>query len=171
MLKKNVLFAIASAGFLALTACSSTGNGTSATGANGEDSNGVETNGLGDGNGLSNPNAMVPGANQRYFFEYDKSNVRDSDLPSIKIQAQYLISHPSAKAQIQGNTDIRGSREYNIALGQRRAVAVKNVLSLNGASGSQIAVISYGAEKPVSMGNTESDYAQNRRADMIYESH
>lgn len=172
MFKKNLLFAVISVSFLTLTACSSTGTGASSTGANnGGDDNGVETSGLGDGSGLTNPNAMVPGANQRYFFDYDKSNVRQADLPSIKVQAQYLISHPSASAQVQGNTDIRGSREYNIALGQRRAVAVKNILSLDGAQASQITTISYGAEKPVATGNSESDYAQNRRADMVYKSH
>jgi len=173
VLKKSLLVISVGAAFLTLTACSSTGTGASTTGANGGagDNGGVQTSGLGSDNGLSNPNAMVPGANQRYFFDFNQSNVHQSDLPSIKVQAQYLISHPSASVQIQGNTDIRGSREYNIALGQRRAAAVKDILRLDGAQSSQISTISYGAEKPVAMGNTESDYAQNRRADVIYESH
>ncbi len=174
LLKKSLLVTAVSAVFLALTACSSTGTGASTTGANGADDNGgVQTSGLGGNgnNGLSNPNAMVPGANQRYFFDFNESNVRQADLASIKVQSQYLISHPSASIQVQGNTDIRGSREYNIALGQRRAAAVKNTFRLDGAQDSQINTISYGAEKPIAMGNTENDYAQNRRADVIYKSH
>jgi peptidoglycan-associated lipoprotein len=178
MLKKSLLFIAVMSGFFALTACSTTGTdaGKSSTdaSANANDA-GVETSGLGDssssGDGLSNPNAMVPGANQRYYFDYDKSDVHSSDLPSIKVQAQYLTSHPSASAQIQGNTDIRGSREYNIALGQRRADAVKKVLLLDGTPSKQISTISYGAEKPVALGNAESDYAKNRRDDMVYKSH
>lgn len=158
-----------------LAACSSTGTnaGNNAPVDNGN-GGGVETAGAGTGSdngGLSNPNAMVPGANQKYFFDFDKSDVHSSDLPSIKVQAQYLISHSSAKVSSQGNTDIRGSREYNIALGQRRAEAVKKVLMLDGAPANQISTISYGAEKPVATGNTEDDYAQNRRVDLIFNSH
>ena len=172
LLKKSLLVTAVSAVFFTLTACSSTGTGASTTGANGADDNGgVQTSGLGGDNGLSNPNAMVPGANQRYFFDFNESNVRQADLPSIKVQSQYLISHPSASIQVQGNTDVRGSREYNIALGQRRAAAVKNTFRLDGAQGSQITTISYGAEKPIAMGSTENAYAQNRRADVIYKSH
>lgn len=175
MLKKSLLLIAVMGGFFALTACSTTGTdagkSTADTSADANDAR-VETSGLGDSsNGLSNPNAMVPGANQRYYFDYDKSDVHASDLPSIKVQAQYLTSHPSASAQIQGNTDIRGSREYNIALGQRRADAVKKVLLLDGAPSKQITTISYGAEKPVALGNAESDYAKNRRDDMVYKSH
>lgn len=172
LLKKSVLAVAVGAAFITLTACSSTGTGASTSGANGADNGGgVQTSGLGGDNGLSNPNAMVPGANQRYFFDFNESTVHQSDLPSIKVQAQYLISHPSASVQVQGNTDIRGSREYNIALGQRRAAAVKTTLRLDGAQGSQISTISYGAEKPIATGNDETAYAQNRRADVIYESH
>ena len=165
-----------SSALLTLAACSTTGAGANATNGS-TDNTGVQTSGLGSddsvggNNGLSNPNAMVPGANQHYYFDFNESNVHSSDLPSIQTQAHYLISHPSAKAQLQGNTDIRGSREYNLALGQRRADAVKKVLLLDGASASQLNTTSYGAEKPLAKGNTEMDYAQNRRTDMVYETH
>lgn len=179
MLKNITCLTFLTTALLSLSACSTTGTGTNSnagdamTGGN----NGVQTSGIGDNDGqnsvggLTNPNAMIPGANQKYFFDFNKSDVHNTDLPSIKVQAQYLISHPSAKASIQGNTDIRGSREYNIALGQRRAEAVKKTLILNGSPENQLHTMSYGAEKPVALGNTESDYAQNRRADMIYETH
>jgi len=165
MLKR--IFAVAATALI-LAGCSTTG---SSNGAPVDNGSGVQTMGYGSDNGLSNPNAMVPGANQRYFFDFNQSVVHSSDLPSIKVQAHYLISHPSSTAKLEGNTDIRGSREYNLALGQRRADAVKQTLLLDGASAQQLSTISYGAEKPVATGNSEEDYAQNRRVDMVYESH
>jgi peptidoglycan-associated lipoprotein len=171
MLKK--LLAVSAAAFI-LAGCSTTGS--DANGSNGasvaDGTNGIQTSGVGSyGDGLSNPNAMVPGASQRYFFDFNQSVVHSSDLPSIKVQAHYLISHPSAKAKLEGNTDIVGSREYNLALGQRRADAVQQTLLLDGASKKQLSTISYGSEKPLATGNSQSDYAQNRRVDMKYETH
>lgn len=166
MLKK--LLVVGAVAF-ALAGCSTTGSG--ADGSNGANGDGIQTSGLGGGYGLTNPNAMVPGANQRYFFDFNESVVHSSDLPSLKVQAHYLTSHPSATAKLEGNTDIRGSREYNLALGQRRADAVHQTLLLDGASKSQLSTISYGAEKPVATGNSENDYARNRRVDMVYETH
>ena len=174
MLKK--LVAVSAAAFI-LAGCSTTGsdaNGTNPNGASVQDGSGIQTSGVGYGSGdasLSNPNAMVPGASQRYFFDFNQSTVHSSDMPSIKVQAHYLISHPSASAKLEGNTDIRGSREYNLALGQRRADAVQQALELSGASKKQLSTISYGSEKPIATGNSESDYAQNRRVDMKYKTH
>jgi len=174
MLKK--LFAVSAAAFI-LASCSTTGsdaNGTNPEGASVQDgSSGIQTSGVGYGNdaNLTNPNAMVPGASQRYFFDFNQSTVRSSDMPSIKVQAHYLVSHPSASAKLEGNTDIRGSREYNLALGQRRADAVEQALALEGCSKKQLSTISYGSEKPIATGNSESDFAQNRRVDMEYKSH
>lgn len=176
MVKKFLQIGVLSLTVSVLAACSTTNTGAGSTdGSNGSGTTaGVQTAGAGGSdtlNGLSNPNAMVPGANQHYFFDFNQSTVHSSDLPSIKVQAQYLVSHPSARIEIQGNTDIRGSREYNIALGQRRAEAVKKVFMLDGASASQIHTVSFGAEKPAATGNTETDYAQNRRADVVFNAH
>jgi peptidoglycan-associated lipoprotein len=172
MFKHGLKIVLLTAALAALSACSTTGTGASSNAGDATtDSGAVQTAGLGGDDGLSNPNAMVPGANQRYFFDLDKSDVHSSDLPSIKVQSQYLISHPSAAVRIEGNTDIRGSHEYNMALGQRRADAVKKVFLLNGASSGQLKTISFGAEKPVALGNTENDYAKNRRADVNYTAH
>lgn len=167
MLKK--LLTVSAVAFI-LAGCSTTGSDANG-GAPVSDGSGVQTMGYGSSDGLSNPNAMVPGANQRYFFDFNSSVVHSSDLPSMKVQAHYLISHPSSMAKLEGNTDIRGSREYNLALGQRRADAVQQTLLLDGASKRQMSTISYGAEKPVSSGNSDSDFAQNRRVDMVYETH
>lgn len=160
---KKLVFVSAVA--VVLAGCSTTGTDASGSATNG--SSGVQTSGLGYNDALSNPDAMVPGADQRYFFDFNQSVVHSSDLPSIKVQAHYLVSHPSAKAQLQGNTDIVGSREYNLALGQRRADAVKQTLLLDGASSRQLSTISFGSEKPISA----TDDAQNRRVDMKYGSH
>lgn len=170
MLKK--LLVVSAVAFV-LSGCSTTGS--DANGSNGaSDGSGIQTSGVGgdySDAGLTNPNAMVPGASQRYFFDFNQSVVHSSDLPSIKVQAHYLVSHPSAKAKLEGNTDIVGSREYNLALGQRRADAVEQTLLLDGASKKQLNTISYGSEKPIATGNSQSDYAQNRRVDMKYETH
>ncbi len=107
--------------------------------------------------------------NQEYYFDFDKSVVRDEDKPSLQVQAHYLISHPQAKILITGNTDERGSREYNIALGRRRALSVQQFLIANGVSARQILTVSYGAEKPIACGHSEADYAKNRRADLQYQ--
>jgi peptidoglycan-associated lipoprotein len=166
---------------LALTACSSTGTGANANGSGADVTNGsagVQTSGLGTSNGsggdLSNPNAMVPGADQKYYFDFDQSTVHPSDMPSIKVQAQYLVAHSSASVLIEGNTDTMGSREYNIALGQRRADAVASVLKLQGVADKQIRTISYGSEKPQVQNCSASDTnicASDRRDDVVYQTH
>ena len=107
--------------------------------------------------------------NQAFYFSYDSYDLNQNDSEDIKIQADYLASHPSALVRLEGNTDERGSREYNVTLGWKRATAVANVLKQAGVSKSQIAVVSYGKEKPVATGHDETAYQQNRRVDLIYE--
>jgi peptidoglycan-associated lipoprotein len=102
------------------------------------------------------------------YYDYDKYDVKDEYKPLLQAHANYLKQHPSAKMLIQGNCDERGSREYNIALGQRRADGVKKMLELMGAPGSQIEAVSLGEEKPRCTEQTEACYAQNRRSDMLY---
>jgi peptidoglycan-associated lipoprotein len=82
--------------------------------------------------------------------------------------AAFLKAHPDYKAEVQGNCDERGSREYNLALGARRAESVKRALELAGAEGANIKTVSFGAEKPVAFGQDEESYRQNRRADIRY---
>lgn len=103
-----------------------------------------------------------------YYFDYDKSVIRDDDKPAIEANAQYLNNHPNAKALIEGHTDPRGSREYNIALGERRSKAVEALLKEQGVKSSQIRIISYGAEKLASNGHTDSDYQLDRRGVLVY---
>jgi len=102
------------------------------------------------------------------FFDYDDSSIKDSDRPLLEAHASYLQRHPAAKVTVQGNADERGSREYNIALGQRRADAVKRVLTVLGAADRQIETVSFGKEKPRCVLSEESCWSENRRADLVY---
>ncbi|WP_010597085.1 peptidoglycan-associated lipoprotein Pal [Rickettsiella massiliensis] len=107
--------------------------------------------------------------NQIYYFAFDKSTLQSRDIPSLKVQARYLLMHPRAKVLIDGHTDERGSREYNIGLGNRRALSIARFLRAQGVSQNQILTVSYGAEKPVAFGHSEADYARNRRANLQYQ--
>lgn len=130
------------------------------------------TQGTGDINGYygdENSGHSMQVGNQTYYFDFDKSFIRSEDMASLQVQAHYLISHPDAKILVAGNTDERGSREYNIGLGQRRALSIQQFLVANGVSERQILTVSYGAEKPVAFGHSETDYAKNRRANLQYQ--
>ncbi len=107
-------------------------------------------------------------AKRTYHFDYDKSSLREEDKPAIEANARYLNSHPNAKALIEGHTDPRGSREYNIALGERRSKAIQELLKGQGVKSSQLRIISYGAEKLAANGRTESDYQLDRRGVLVY---
>lgn len=108
-------------------------------------------------------------AKNTYIFGYDRFDLNDEDMMSVYAHAEKLITHPKKQIRVEGHTDERGSREYNIALGERRAKAVANILMLKGVPQHQISIVSYGKEKPAMMGHDESAWAQNRRAVIIYE--
>jgi peptidoglycan-associated lipoprotein len=107
--------------------------------------------------------------NQIYLFSYDDSNLNDKYMPSLEAQGNYLKNHQNAKVLIAGHTDERGSREYNIALGERRANTVSDALRMMGVSSHQVRVISYGKERPANLGHDEASHAQNRRVEFTYE--
>lgn len=107
--------------------------------------------------------------NQVYLFAYDNSTIAPKYLPSIKAQAKYLKNHPNARILLAGHTDERGSREYNVALGERRANTIADLMRMAGVKRQQIRVVSYGKERPVKYGHSESDWLQNRRVELIYE--
>ncbi|MBB5017307.1 peptidoglycan-associated lipoprotein [Chitinivorax tropicus] len=102
------------------------------------------------------------------YFDYDKYVVRDDHKALVEAHSKYLTEKRDLKVKIEGNADERGSREYNLALGQKRAEAVKKMMSTLGVSDSQIETISYGEEKPKATGHDEEAYAINRRADIVY---
>jgi len=103
------------------------------------------------------------------FFDYDSTAVKDEFKPMVTAHAKFLTDNRGRRVVIQGNTDERGSREYNLALGQRRADSVKKMMMLLGATDSQIETVSFGEEKPRASGSAESAYSENRRADIVYD--
>ena len=116
---------------------------------------------------LNNPNS--PLAKRSIYFDFDSYSVKDQYQSLLQVHANYLKSHPERHVLIQGNTDERGTSEYNLALGQKRAEAVRKALSLMGVPDSQMEAVSLGKEKPVALGHDEASWAQNRRADLVYQ--
>jgi len=117
-------------------------------------------------NALKDPNNIL--SKRSLYYDYDKYDVKDEYKPLLQAHARYLAQNRNAKMLIQGNCDERGSREYNIALGQKRADGVKKMLLLMGAQESQVESVSLGEEKPRCTESTEACYSQNRRSDMLY---
>ena len=103
-----------------------------------------------------------------FFFEFDRAVVRPEFLPDLEKHARFLANNPSARVRLDGHTDERGTREYNMALGERRAQAVERVLLVNGASARQIETVSYGEERPAVRGSHEGAWSQNRRVELRY---
>jgi peptidoglycan-associated lipoprotein len=118
------------------------------------------------GDDLRNPNS--PLAKRSVYFDYDSNAVKDDYRGLVTAHSRYMTGKGDTKIRIEGNADERGSREYNLALGQRRAEAVKRVMTVLGVPDSRIETTSYGEEKPKSNGHDESAWAENRRADIRY---
>lgn len=102
------------------------------------------------------------------YFDYDSSEIKSEYSNVVAAHAKYLASNAGLKARLEGNTDERGSREYNIGLGERRAQSVRRALLLQGVAESQITTLSYGEERPAVTGSDESAYAKNRRVEFGY---
>jgi peptidoglycan-associated lipoprotein len=109
-----------------------------------------------------------PLSQRSVFFDFDSFAVKDEYRTLIEAHAGYLTSNRQSRVILQGNADERGSREYNLALGQKRAEAVRRVLNLLGVQDERLEAISFGEEKPRALGDTEEDYAKNRRTDILY---
>ncbi|MBT8130152.1 MAG: peptidoglycan-associated lipoprotein Pal [Gammaproteobacteria bacterium] len=103
------------------------------------------------------------------YFNFDSSEISEEDVEVIKHHGKYLALNSSASLRLEGHTDERGTREYNIALADRRAQSVKKLLLFQGASSSQVTIISYGEEKPAALGHDEASWKLNRRAELVYE--
>ena len=115
---------------------------------------------------LKDPKSIL--SKRNVFFDFDQYVIKDEFKPLIDAHARLLVANPSVKMLIQGNADERGSREYNLALGQKRAEAVKKALLLLGAKEDQVEAVSLGEEKPRCTGQTEECWSQNRRDDILY---
>jgi len=106
-------------------------------------------------------------ARNTVYFAYDSSEIQSEYVPVVAAHAAYLAKYPGATVRLEGNTDERGSREYNIGLGERRAQTVRKALMLQGAADSQVTTVSYGEERPAAEGHDEAAYAQNRRVVLV----
>lgn len=170
-LKKFVQMMIVSCGILSLAACSSMGKKSGEADASDANGGGAMATGAGDSSSFGGDGSLSPQqllAKRTYYFDLDKSVVSDEDKLAINANADNIIAHSSAKVLLEGHTDPRGSREYNVALGERRANAVAEILKAKGVNPEQIRVISYGAERLAVPGRTESDYQQDRRVVLVY---
>lgn len=120
---------------------------------------------------VDNSSAVLSGAENIQavvYFAFDSSEITAQSASVLNQHVSLLNSNPAASVVIAGHTDERGSREYNMALGERRAQAARNYLAAQGVTANNIRVISYGEERPAAAGNTEDAYAQNRRAELSY---
>ena len=140
-------------------------------------SSGVNVQGVGSGaqSGVSsvvaeksNSGIGPVGVEHVILFDYDSFVVRADARPVIENHARFLQANKQRKANLEGHTDERGGREYNLALGQKRAEAVRQALSLLGVSDNQLEAVSYGKEKPAATGGSEADLAKNRRVEIRY---
>lgn len=108
-------------------------------------------------------------AKRSIYFDFDSYVVKDEFKGIIEAHAKYLVANKGRKILVQGNTDERGGREYNLALGQKRAEAVRKALALLGVSEAQVEAVSLGEEKPKATGSDEASWAENRRSDIVYQ--
>jgi len=102
------------------------------------------------------------------YFDFDSSEIRSEFVPVVAAHAQYLVKYPTARVRLEGHTDERGSREYNIGLGERRAQTVRRALLAQGVAEAQMTTVSYGEERPAVEGSDEAAYAQNRRVELVH---
>ncbi len=115
---------------------------------------------------FEDPNNLL--SHRVVYFDFDSSSIRDDALPVIRAHADYLASNSQVSFTLEGHADERGTREYNLALGERRADAVRRMLIANGVSPAQVRVVSYGEERPAVLGHDESAWSMNRRAELVY---
>ncbi|MES2049180.1 MAG: peptidoglycan-associated lipoprotein Pal [Pseudomonadota bacterium] len=116
---------------------------------------------------LNDPKGVL--AKRSVYFDFDQYVVKDEFKGLVEAHAKYLVANKGRKILIQGNTDERGGREYNLALGQKRAEAVRKALALLSVPETQVEAVSLGKEKPKAMGSDEASWAENRRADIVYQ--
>jgi len=164
---------------LALAGCAGIGGGQDANDATVEDrgtqadgsSSGAQASGAQAGSAFSgdeldNPASLL--SKRVIYFDYDSTSIRNEDRAVIRAHASYMAANGGAVAVLEGHADERGSREYNIALGERRAKAVRQLLLFQGSADRQLETVSYGEERPAVQGHEEASWQQNRRVEIVY---
>lgn len=180
-------FLMVAAAALVITACSGSdtvpaGGGTANNsaggpppGSNDRDGPGAVTSEIGDGRfgEFIGFEGELPGdadliENLVLYFEFDSSEIRSEFNSMLAAHGRYLASDPNASVRLEGHADERGSREYNIGLGENRAQAVRQILLLQGVSVAQLSTVSYGEERPAAFGSDDESYGLNRRVELVY---
>jgi len=167
MLNKNNILACAAIAVAAALAGCSGGESTKADQNPKVDNGGGIATTPGTGNQYTGNTGGPDLSAHSVYFDFDKSEIKPDSLPVISNWAKWLSSNPTGKVRLEGNTDERGTREYNIGLGERRANAVAQALEAKGVSASQLTTVSYGKERPVALGHDEASWGQNRRVDLV----
>ncbi len=166
---KQILVATVMVSSLVVTGCASKGKKTAPpppapanTGMSGYGAtdNSVAGTGLGD-------LASQVASKKVIYFDYDSADLTSEGQSTAALWAKYLVANPSLRVRLEGNTDERGTREYNVALGENRANTVQSALTSAGVSASQISVVSYGEERPAAPGHDESAWSLNRRVEFV----
>jgi peptidoglycan-associated lipoprotein len=160
---------------LSLSACASKPPKPAPAAASSGGSSEADSNGAGGANangGAVDQEAAGPQAGllakRVVYFDFDNSEIKGEATDIVAAHAKYLAANPSTRVRLEGHTDERGSREYNIGLGERRAQAVRRALLLQGAADAQISTVSYGEERPAVAGHDEAAWAKNRRVEIVY---
>ena len=160
-------------GACALSACASKPS-KPAAGEQGMASSGAEGAGASNANAGAGSDDEAAGplagllAKRTVYFDFDSSEIKGEGTDIVAAHAKYLAANPGTRVRLEGHTDERGSREYNIGLGERRAQAVRRALLLQGAADTQISTVSYGEERPAVPGHDEAAWAKNRRVEIVY---
>ena len=170
----RVMVVLLLVGACALSACSSKpstpeagGQGMANSGAEGAGATGSNASGGAGDEEIAGPQAGLL-AKRIVYFDFDSSEIKGEGTDIVAAHAKYLTANPNTRVRLEGHTDERGSREYNIGLGERRAQAVRRALLLQGAADAQISTVSYGEERPAVPGHDEAAWAKNRRVEFVY---
>ena len=170
MFKQFAISLVVAFGLVA-AGCASKSNKDAGLGASSGNS-GLSTGGAGDSSGSgsavgSDDTSGLSLADRTVYFAFDSSDLDSSGQAIVARFAKYLASHPTAKLRLEGHGDERGTREYNVGLGERRAIAVQAALVAGGASAAQLAVVSYGEERAADPGHDDAAWAKNRRVEIV----
>jgi peptidoglycan-associated lipoprotein len=169
----RVMVVLLLVGACALSACASkppkaeSEPGMASSGAEGAGAANANASGGGADDEAAGPRAGLL-AKRTVYFDFDSSEIKGEGTDIVAAHAKYLAANPGTRVRLEGHTDERGSREYNIGLGERRAQAVRRALLLQGAADAQISTVSYGEERPAVAGHDEAAWAKNRRVEIVY---
>jgi peptidoglycan-associated lipoprotein len=161
-------------GACALSACASKPSKPAESGEQGMANRGAEGAGASNANAGAGSDDEAAGpqagllAKRTVYFDFDSSEIKGEGTDIVSAHAKYLAANPGTRVRLEGHTDERGSREYNIGLGERRAQSVRRALLLQGAADAQISTVSYGEERPAVPGHDEAAWAKNRRVEIVY---